>query len=473
MTTAATENQATAQSTQPEEARITQEQIDAGRQAHALDRQHVFHSWSAQGNLNPMTVLDAQGSWIWDGEGNKLLDLTSQLIFTNAGHKHPAIIAAIKTQAEQLCTVAPQHVNDARSEAARLITELLPEDINHVFFTNGGADANEHAVRMARLHTGKRKVLSAYRSYHGGTHLAVNMTGDPRRVPNDDDAGIVHFLPAYTYRSHFRPESAESWGQEQETERALAHLRDMVQLEGAGQIAAIVLEAIPGTAGIYLPPAGYMEGVRELCDEYGLVMIVDEVMAGFGRSGKWFAHEHFGVEPDIVTFAKGVNSGYVPMGGVAMDDEIYASFTDRVYPGGLTYSGHPLAAAAAVATITAMKDEAMVENAARIGAEIIGPRLEQIKEAHPSVGDVRGVGAFWAIELVRDKSSRDPLAPYGQTPALMNQLVAAAKAKGVLPFMNMSRLHICPPLNITSEEISFGLDVLDEVLTLADEHIGQ
>ncbi len=451
--------------------RISPETIEAGRTGYDLDRQHVFHSWSAQESLTPMTVLDAEGSWIWDGEGNKLLDLTSQLIFTNAGHKHPKIIAAIKDQAEKLCTVAPQHANDARSEAARLITELLPEDINHVFFTAGGADANEHAVRMARLHTGRRKILSAYRSYHGGSHLAVNLTGDPRRIANDDDAGVVHFLPAYTYRSHFRPAEADRWSEQRETERALAHLRDTLTLEGPAQVAAIILEAIPGTAGIYLPPEGYMQGVRALCDEFGLVLIIDEVMAGFGRSGKWFAHEHFGIEPDIVTFAKGVNSGYVPMGGVAMDDAIYATFAQRLYPGGLTYSGHPLAAAAAVAAINAMRDEGMVENALHLGKEVIAPRLQQLKERHPSVGDVRGVGMFWAIELVKDKTTREPLAPYGQTPALMGELVAACKARGVLPFMNMTRLHICPPLNTTAEELSFGIGVLDEVLDLADEFI--
>ncbi|PRZ18995.1 aspartate aminotransferase family protein [Nesterenkonia sandarakina] len=450
----------------PGEAGPSAAAIEAGRRAYELDRSHVFHSWSAQESLTPMTVIDAEGSWIWDGEGNKLLDLTSQLVFTNAGHKHPKIIEAIKAQAEKLCTVAPQHANDARSEAARLITELLPDDINHVFFTNGGADANEHAVRMARLHTGRRKVFSAYRSYHGGTHLAVNLTGDPRRIASDDDAGVEHFLPAYTYRSYFNAAD-----EAQEAERALNHLRDLVMLEGAGQTAAIILEAIPGTAGIYLPPPGYLQGVRELCDEHGIVLIIDEVMSGFGRAGKWFAHQHYGIEPDIVTFAKGVNSGYVPMGGVAMDDAIYATFAERAYPGGLTYSGHPLAAAAAVAAISAMREEGMVENALTLGEEVIGPRLAALKDRHPSVGDVRGVGMFWAIELVKDKETREPLASYGQTPAVMSELVAEARRRGVLPFMNMNRLHICPPLNTTAEELIFGIDVLDAVLDLADESI--
>lgn len=452
---------------QTQDGRISEHQMESGRRAYELDRKHVFHSWSAQEQIDPMTVVDAEGSWMWDSEGNKVLDLASQLIFTNLGHKHPKVVEAIKQQAEDLCTIAPQHANAARSEAARLITERLPDDLNHVFFTNGGADANEHAVRMARLHTGRHKVLSAYRSYHGGTHLAINLTGDPRRFASDTASdGVVHFLPAYTYRSHFGAET-----EAQEAERALNHLRDVVMLEGKDQIAAIVLEAIPGTAGIYMPPAGYIEGVRRMCDENGIIMILDEVMAGFGRAGKWFAHQHFAVEPDIVTFAKGVNSGYVPMGGVVMDDAIYATFADRAYPGGLTYSGHPLAAAAAVAAIEAMESEGVVEHAERLGTEVIAPRLAQLKERHPSVGDVRGIGAFWAIELVMDRETKEPLAPYGQTASVMKDIMAECRRRGAVPFMNMNRLHICPPLNITDEDLNFGLDVVDEALLLADEFI--
>ncbi|GAA3070341.1 MULTISPECIES: aspartate aminotransferase family protein [Actinomycetes] len=448
---------------------ISAERLAAGRRAYDLDRQHVFHSWSAQEKITPMTILDAEGSWIWDGDGNRLLDFTSQLIFTNAGHRHPAIVRAIQEQAAELCTVAPQHANIARSEAARLITELLPEDIQHVFFTNGGADANEHAVRMARLHTGRHKVLSAYRSYHGGTQLAINLTGDPRRLPSDHAAdGVVHFMPAYTYRSHFGAQDDH-----QEAERALQHLQDVVAYEGGDQIAAIILEPVPGTAGIYVPPPGYLKGVRRLCDEHGIVLIIDEVMVGFGRTGAWFAHQHAGIEPDIVTFAKGVTSGYVPMGGVAMDDAIYSSFAQTPYPGGLTYSGHPLAAAAAVATITAMREERMVEHARWLGEEVIGPRAARFLEDHPSVGDVRGLGAFWAVELVADRQTRAPLAPYGQTPEVMGRIVAEAKHRGVLPFTNMNRIHIAPPINISAEDALTGLDALDAALAVADDHVAR
>lgn len=448
---------------------ISAEEIAAGQRAHELDKAHVFHSWQAQGPFNPMTILRAEGSYVWDGEGRQLIDLSSQLVNTNVGHQHPAVIAAIQEQAGKLATIAPQHVNDARSEAARLIAERTPGDLNRIFFTNGGADAVEHAVRMARLHTGKHKVLSAYRSYHGGTHLAVNITGDPRRFSSDHATdGIVHFFPAYPYRSYFA-----STTEAEETERALKHLEDTIVLEGASTIAALILESIPGTAGIYMPPAGYLAGVRELTKKYGIVYIADEVMAGFGRAGEWFAVNRWGITPDLITFAKGVNSGYVPLGGVAISDAIFETFRERVYPGGLTYSGHPLACAAAVATINAMEDEGLVANAKRLGEEIIGPRLRQFAADHPSVGDVRGAGVFWAIELVKNRETREPLAPYGGSSAEMNEVVAAAKAAGLLPFANFNRLHVVPAMNIPDAVLIEALDRLEQALNVADKFATQ
>ena len=446
---------------------ITPEQIAAGARAHELDRKHVFHSWQAQGPFDPMTIIKTEGSWVWDGEGNKLLDFSSQLVNTNIGHQHPKVVAAIQEQAARICTIAPQHANDARSEAARLIAELTPGDLNKIFFTNGGADANEHAIRMARLHTGRNKVLSAYRSYHGGTHLAVNVTGDPRRVASDNATdGIVHFFPAYPYRSYFH-----STTEAEETQRALRHLEDTIVLEGPGTIAALVLESIPGSAGIYMPPTGYMEGVRELTTKYGIVFIADEVMAGFGRAGRWFAVNHWNVTPDLITFAKGVNSGYVPLGGVAISEAIFETFRERPYPGGLTYSGHPLASAAAVATINAMKDEGLVENAARLGADIIGPALRELKDRHPSVGDVRGTGCFWAVELVTNRETREPMAPYGGSSPAMAAVTGALKKAGMLPFVNFNRVHVVPPLNITDEDLRTGLAMLDTALSVADTFI--
>jgi len=441
--------------------------IAEGRRAYELDRRHVFHSWSAQEQISPMTIVAAEGSYVWDGDGNRLLDFSSQLVFTNIGHQHPKVVAAIAEQAAKLCTIAPQHANAARSEAARLIAERTPGDLNRVFFTNGGADAVEHAVRMARLHTGRRKVLSRYRSYHGGTDTAINLTGDPRRYASDyGSSGVVHFNGPFLYRSSFFADD-----EQQESERALDYLERLIAHEGASTIAAIILESVPGTAGIMVPPPGYMAGVRQICDRHGIVMIADEVMAGFGRTGKWFAIEHFGVVPDLLTFAKGVTSGYVPLGGVAISDAIFSTFADRAYPGGLTYSGHPLACAAAVATITAMEDEDMVGHAARIGSEVLGPGLHELARRHAAVGEVRGLGVFWAVELVADPNTREPLAPYGGSSPAMNSVLAACKSGGMLPFANFNRIHVCPPCNITEAEVAEGLAILDAALDVADGHV--
>jgi taurine--2-oxoglutarate transaminase len=437
-----------------------------GARAYALDQQHVFHSWLAQAHRTPMTILAAQGSYVWDGDGHRLLDFSSQMVNTNIGHQHPKVVAAIAAQAAKLCTVAPQHVNDARSEAARLIAERTPGDLNRVFFTNAGADAVEHAIRMARLHTGRYKVLSRYRSYHGGTDTAINLTGDPRRWPNDHaSSGVVHFFGPFLYRSEFH-----ATHEQQETQRALEHLDRLIQLEGPDSFAAIVLESVPGTAGIMIPPPGYLAGVRDICDRYGIVFVADEVMAGFGRTGKWFAIDHFDVTPDLLTFAKGVTSGYVPLGGVAISDKIADTFADRPYPGGLTYSGHPLATAAAVATINAMEDEGMVANAARIGDRVLGPGLRRLAQQHPSVGEVRGLGVFWAIELVVNRRTREPLAPYGGASTAMNAVIAACKSGGLLPFSNFHRIHAAPPCNVSAAEVEEGLKILDAALTVADAH---
>ncbi|MGW1344369.1 aminotransferase class III-fold pyridoxal phosphate-dependent enzyme [Kribbella sp. NPDC002412] len=432
-----------------------------------LDRQHVFHSWSAQANLDPMVITKAAGSYVWDGQGNRLLDFTSQLVYTNLGHQHPRIVKAIQEQAATLCTVAPAYANSARSEAARLIASHTPGDLDRIFFTNGGADANEHAIRMARLHTGRHKVLSTYRSYHGGTQLAVNVTGDPRRWPNDNGStGTVHFFGPFLYRSAF---SATT--EEEERDRALAHLEQVVTLEGPGTIAAIVLESIPGTAGIMIPPPGYLQGVRELCDRHGIMLIADEVMAGFGRAGKWFAIEHAEVVPDLLTFAKGVNSGYVPLGGVAISDPIYRTFADRPYPGGLTYSGHPLACAAAVATIETMEDDRIVEHAAALGEDVLGPGLRELAARHEWIGEVRGTGVFWALELVSDRATREPLAPYGGSSPQLAAIVAGCQRRGLLPFANFNRVHVVPPLTITAAEAREGLEILGQALTEAAQKV--
>ncbi len=432
---------------------------DAAR-AYELDRRHVFHSWSAQESLDPMVITRAEGSYVWNGNGDRLLDFSSQLVFTNLGHQHPRVVKAIQDQAAVLCTVAPAHANGARSEAARLIASHTPGDLDRVFFTAGGADANEHAIRMARLHTGKHKVLSRYRSYHGGSDLAVNVTGDPRRWANDTGShGTVHFFGPFLYRSSFA-----ATDEREECQRALAHLEQVIALEGPSTIAAVVLESIPGTAGIMVPPPGYLAGVRELCDRFGILLIADEVMAGFGRAGRWFAIEHADVVPDLMTFAKGVNSGYVPLGGVAISEAVYRTFAQRPYPGGLTYSGHPLACAAAVATIEAMEDEGVVEHADELGREVLGPGLRDLATRHPWIGEVRGTGVFWALELVRDRETREPLAPYGGSSKEMAAVVAACTRRGLLPFSNFNRIHVVPPLTMSAQEATSGIAILDEAL---------
>ena len=431
------------------------------------DRAHVFHSWSAQALINPVPIAGASGSHFWDYEGNRYLDFSSQLVNVNIGYQHPRLVAAIQEAAARQCTIAPSFADESRSEAARLITGLAPEGLDRVFFTNGGAEATENAMRMARLHTGRHKVLTAYRSYHGATNGSITATGDPRRWPSEPGMpGIVHFWGPYLYRSAFHATT-----EAQECERALQHLRETIMVEGASTIAAIMLETVVGTNGILVPPDGYLAGVREICDEHGIVWIADEVMAGFGRCGEWFAVDHWGVSPDLICFAKGVNSGYLPLGGVVISDPIAETFAERAYPGGLTYSGHPLACASAVASIRIFEEEGILENVRKVSDTVIAPRLAEIAEKHPSVGEVRGLGFFWALELVKDAGTREPLVPYNASGAAagpMNDVAAACRAEGLWPFTHFNRTHVVPPCTTTAEEMAEGLDILDRALEVAD-----
>ncbi|NYI69614.1 taurine--2-oxoglutarate transaminase [Naumannella cuiyingiana] len=426
-----------------------------------LDRAHVFHSWSAQDKVDPMVVVGGEGNYVIAGDGRRYLDFSGQLVFTNIGHQHPRVTEAIAAQAAQLCTTAPAHATAAKSEAARLIAELTPGDLDSIFFTNGGAEATEHAIRMARQFTGRNKILSRYRSYHGATQTAINVTGDERRWPSDTaTAGTVHFFGPFLYRSVFHAETPE-----QERDRALEHLEQTIRMEGPDTIAAVMLETIPGTAGIMPPPEGYLAGVRRICDRYGVLLILDEVMAGFGRTGRWLALDHYDVTPDLMTFAKGVTAGYVPLGGVAISRAIRDHFGQRPYPGGLTYSGHPLACAAAVATITTMRAEGMIDNADRIGSQVLGPGLAEIAQRHRSVGEARGIGVFWALDLVADQETREPLGA-----DRVAATVAACKAAGLLPFTAGNRIHVVPSCTISDDEARQGLAILDEALAVADGH---
>ncbi|NBA96052.1 aspartate aminotransferase family protein [Pseudomonas sp. R5(2019)] len=421
---------------------------------HALDRQFVFHSWSTQGNLNPLVIAGGEGCKLWDYDGCEYLDFSSQLVNTNIGHQHPKVIAAIQEQAGTLVTVAPATANLMRGEAAKRILSHAPGIFSKVFFTNAGADANENAMRMARIFTGRDKILSAYRSYHGSTGAAIVATGDPRRVPNEFARGHVHFFSPYLYRSEFHANS-----EEEECQRALQHLRRVIECEGPNAIAAILLETVPGTAGILVPPNGYLPGVRALADEFGMLVILDEVMAGFGRTGSWLALDNFAVVPDLICFAKGVNSGYVPAGGVMISQPIAEYFDNHFFPGGLTYSGHPLAMAAIVATLDVMDEEGIVDNARHIGQELLGPGLQALAAKHPLIGEVRGIGLFWALEFVSNVKHKTPLAA-----PVMAQMKAAFQARGLLTFVVDHRLHVVPPCIVSPAQVAQALGIFDEVI---------
>ena len=430
------------------------------------EKASVFHSWSAQGTINPLMIKDAQGVYVTDIDGTTYLDFSSQLVNTNIGHQHPSVVRAIQEQAGVLSTIAPQHGYESRYRAAELILDHSFDGAAKVFFTNGGTEAVEHAIRMARLHTGRYKVLSAYRSYHGATSTSINLTGDPRRWPNDyGTEGAVHFFGPFLYRSNYGATT-----EEEERDRALANLERVIQFEGPSSFAAIILESIPGTAGIMVPPPGFLAGVREICDRYGIVYVADEVMCGFGRTGSWFAYLDHEFKPDLVAFAKGVNSGYVPLGGVVINEAIAATFNERVYPGGLTYSGHPLACAAAVASIEAMQSEGIVENARRIGDEVLRPGLTDLAAKHPIIGEVRGLGVFFALDLVSDRETKEPLAPYGGSSPAMNEILAACRNESLLIFNNFNRIHVVPPCTVTDHEARDGLARLDRALGVADKY---
>ena len=419
------------------------------------DTSHVFHSWSAQATLNPFVIAGGKGSKVWDYEGNEYLDFSSMLVNVNIGHQHPKVVEAIKAQADVLTTVAPAHANNMRALAAQKILSHAPKNFSKVFFTNGGADAIENAIRMARIHTGRDKIVSFYRSYHGNTGGAIVATGDWRRIPNEYSRGHVHTFGPYLYRSEYWATTPE-----EESQRALHHIERVIQSEGPASIAAFLIESVPGTAGILVPPPGFLAGIRALADKYGILLILDEVMAGFGRTGNWFAFDAFDVTPDLVTFAKGVNSGYIPVGGVIISDDIAKTFDEKVFPGGLTYSGHPLASASIVAALTAMEEEGVVENAKMIGDKVLGPGLNALKDKHQVIGDVRGLGVFWAVEFVSDRTTKEPV------PAeWMGKLKAALMAKHYLPFIVDNRLHVVPPCVVTPEEAREGLAIIDQALS--------
>ncbi len=423
-----------------------------------------LQSWSKQKGLDPIPVVKGEGIYFWDDKGNRYTDMSSQLVNMNLGFGNKAIGDAIKEQVDQYCFVSPSYGAESRAKLAKKIIELMPDNMGKVFFTNAGADANENAVKMARMFTGKNKIFSRYRSYHGSSFGAGNLTGEPRRYPLEPGIpGFVKFFDPYIYR-----EAVDFESEEAATTYYLKKLEEQIQYEGQSSIAAIVMETITGSNGVIIPPKGYMPGVRALCDKYGILMICDEVMTGWGRTGKLFGFENFDVKPDIVTFAKGVTCGYVPLGGCVVSKEIAAYFDDHLLSCGLTYSGHPLACAAGVACINYYEEANVLENVGAAGT-VLGEKLEAMKEAHPSVGDVRYIGLFSAVELVRDKDTKEPLVPYGKDPeGIMGKIIGKLKAKGFMTYSHENMILIAPPLIITKEQLIEELVKLDEVLENVD-----
>lgn len=431
-------------------------------------KRHVLYSWSVQDAITPIAVAGASGRYFWDYDGKRYLDFASQLVNVSIGYGHPKLVAAIQEQAETLATIGPPMATESRSRLGRLLAEVTPGDLTMSMFTNGGTEANENAIKLARWYTGRHKIIARYRSYHGATAGAMTLTGDPRRWPAEPGIpGVVRMFDPYTYRcpaGHPDPCPVCSGG---------PHLEEILMYEGATTVAAVILETITGTNGIIVPPDGYLQSIREVCDRYGILLICDEVMAGFGRSGRWFAVEHWDVVPDILTLAKGINSGYVPLGAMVISERLADWIRPRYFAGGLTYSGHPLACASAVASIEAFREEGIVERAAATG-KLLAVELARLADKHPSIGEVRGLGCFFGLELVRDRSTREPFVPFnatGEAAAPVAALARRALANGLYLMTHWNVVMVCPPLTITREELDEGLAVLDDALSLADEFV--
>ncbi|MEX2645446.1 MAG: aminotransferase class III-fold pyridoxal phosphate-dependent enzyme [Gaiellaceae bacterium] len=447
---------------------VTETNTELGQQIVEDAKRFVLYSWSVQDAINPIAVAGAEGRYFWDYEGKRYLDFASQLVNVSIGHQHPKVIAAIKEQAERLTTIGPPMATESRSTLGRLLAEVTPGDLSMSFFTNGGAEANENAVKLARWYTGRHKVIARYRSYHGATAGAITLTGDPRRWPAEPGIpGVVRMFDPYTYRcpaGHPDPCPVCT---------GAPHLEEILQYEGPETVAAVILETVTGTNGIIVPPDGYLQSIRVVCDRHGIVLITDEVMAGFGRTGKWFGVDNWDVVPDIMTVAKGINSGYVPLGAMIVREPIAEWVRGKYFAGGLTYSGHPLACAAAVASIEAFREEGIVENAAAMG-DVFRQELAGLQERHPSIGEVRGLGCFWGLELVRSRETREPLVPFnatGEAAAPVGRVGKAALERGLYLMTHWNVVMVCPPLTITREELDEGIAVLDEVLAVADEYV--
>jgi taurine---2-oxoglutarate transaminase len=435
-----------------------------------VSMRHVFWTWSAQAKVNPIPVKRAKGVYFWDVHDKRYLDFNSMTMCVNIGHGDERVIEAMVEQARQLPYTAPSMTNRVRALASKLVAEVSPgAQLTKVLFTLGGADANENAIKLARAYTGRFKILTRYRSYHGASAGAMAATGDPRRVAWEPMLmpGIVHFLDPYRYRSTFHRHNPDV-SEQQFALDYLNHLEEIIQYEGPETIAAVMIESVTGTNGIIIPPAGYLQGLRALCNKYGILMIADEVMSGFGRTGKWFAVDHWGVVPDIMTMAKGLTSAYAPLGAVAMKPEIAAHFDDVPYRSGLTYTSHPISLAAAIANINVMREDHIVEHAAAMGPAL-RRMLSDLGEAHPSVGEVRSIGLFGIIELVKDRKTKEPMAPWGSTSPETTAFKKYCFDHGLFLDIHWHTALIIPPLIITEDQLKEGFSILDEALKITDK----
>ena len=437
-----------------------------------LSKEYVFYTWSAQARVNPIPVKRAKGVYFWDIDDKRYLDFNSMTMCVNIGHGDERIIKAMQEQVAELPYAAPGMTTKIRAIASQAIADVTPHQaLTKILFTLGGADSNENAIKLARGYTGRYKILTRYRSYHGATMGAMAATGDPRRQMWEPLTmpGVVHFLDPYRYRSTFHRTNPDI----SETEFAqdyLNHLEEIIRYEGPETIAAILMESVTGTNGIIIPPEGYMQGVRALCDKYGIVMIADEVMAGFGRTGKWFAVDHWDVVPDIMTMAKGLTSAYAPLGAVAMKPEIAAAFDETVFESGLTYTSHPVSLAAAVANIEVMRQDKIVEHAAAMGP-VLKRMLTDLGESHPSVGEVRNIGLFGILELVKDRETKEPMAPWNGSSPEMAALKKFCLDSGLFLYTHWHTVLIIPPLIITEAQLQEGMNVLDRALEITDKAV--
>lgn len=417
----------------------------------SMNREYTFFSWSVQNAVNPIPMVKAEGVYFWDADGKRYIDFSSQLMNMNIGHQHPKVVKAIQDQAASLAFAHPSVATLPRGLLGKKLAEVTPGDLKKTFFTLGGAEANENAVKIARFYTGRHKILARYRSYHGATHGAIALTGDYRRLPVEPAMpGVVHFLDPYCYRCPF------GWTRDICHRECIKHVEEVLGYEGPDKVAAIIMEGVTGSNGLLVPPDDYWPRIREICDRHGILLISDEVMSGWGRTGQWFAVDNWRVVPDIITTAKGITSGYVPLGAVIVSEKIADYFEDKMLWAGLTYNGHPLACAAALATIQVYEEDGLIVNARKLG-HALGQRLEAIKATHPSVGDVRYIGLFSALEIVRNRQTKELIDP-------LTELQKVLRASGLFTFNFHNILFIVPPLCITEGQLNEGLAIIEKAL---------